>query len=182
MASIAPTRTTSSIRRLEVSRESNLVQTLRSTIRLSTTFAGSYSTRALSSVNDTWDWNRGRLILYYSSNHLWGQSGTDNNGNVMFAETWIPPENAALDQAEHLIEDSYSYDALNRLTQRYGAEYECGRWLGLAATVRAGLHLRQIWQSHDQCWPNLGHGHQQETVHRQYGEQPARCAGGSSRA
>src|SRR6185436_3461670 len=47
----------------------------------------------LSSVDDTWDWNRGRLILYYSSNHLWGQSGTDNNGNVRFAETWIPPAN-----------------------------------------------------------------------------------------
>ncbi|HEY0761036.1 MAG TPA: RHS repeat-associated core domain-containing protein [Pyrinomonadaceae bacterium] len=70
----------------------------------------------LSSVNDTWDWNRGRLIQYYSSNHLWGQSGTDNTGNVRFAETWIPPENATLDQADTLIEDSYSYDALNRVT------------------------------------------------------------------
>ena len=70
----------------------------------------------LSSVNDMWDWNRGRLILYYSSNHLWGQSGTDNNGNVRFAETWIPPENATLDQADVLIEDSYNYDALNRLS------------------------------------------------------------------
>jgi RHS repeat-associated protein len=70
----------------------------------------------VSSVNDTWDWNRGRLILYYSSNHLWGQSGTDNNGNVRFAETWIPPENATLDQTDTLIEDSYNYDAFNRLT------------------------------------------------------------------
>jgi YD repeat-containing protein len=70
----------------------------------------------VSSINDMWDWNRGRLILYYSSNHLWGQSGTDNNGNVRFAETWIPPENATLDQAAVLIEDSYNYDALNRLT------------------------------------------------------------------
>jgi RHS repeat-associated protein len=70
----------------------------------------------LSSVNDLWDWNRGRLILYYSSNHIWGQSGTDNNGNVRFAETWIPPENATLDQADTLIEDVYSYDSLNRLT------------------------------------------------------------------
>jgi RHS repeat-associated protein len=69
----------------------------------------------LSSVNDTWDWNRGRLIFYYSSNHQWGQSGTDNNGNVRFAETWIPPNNATLDQADTLIEDSYNYDALNRL-------------------------------------------------------------------
>jgi RHS repeat-associated protein len=69
----------------------------------------------LSSVNDPWDWNRGRLILYYSSNHVWGQSGTDNNGNVMFSEMWIPPENAALDQADTLIEDRYAYDSLNRL-------------------------------------------------------------------
>ncbi|HKV36363.1 MAG TPA: RHS repeat-associated core domain-containing protein [Pyrinomonadaceae bacterium] len=70
----------------------------------------------VSSVNDTWDWNRGRLILYYSSNHLWGQSGTDNNGNVLFAQNWIPPENATLDQADTVTEDSYTYDALNRLS------------------------------------------------------------------
>jgi RHS repeat-associated protein len=69
----------------------------------------------LSSVNDTWDWNRGRLLLYYSSNHVWGQSGTDNNGNVRFAENWIPPENATLDQPDTLWEDAYTYDALNRL-------------------------------------------------------------------
>ena len=70
----------------------------------------------VSSVNDTWDWNRGRLILYYSNNHLWGQSGTDNNGNVRFAETWIPPDNATLDQADTLTEDAYTYDSLNRLS------------------------------------------------------------------
>ena len=69
----------------------------------------------VSSVGDTWDWNRGRLILYYSSNHLWSQSGTDNNGNVLFAQTWIPPENAILDQAATVSEDSYEYDELNRL-------------------------------------------------------------------
>jgi RHS repeat-associated protein len=74
----------------------------------------------LSSVNDPWDWNRGRLILYYSSNHLWSQSGTDNNGNVRFAETWIPPENATLDQADTLFEESYSYDSLNRLSSVAG--------------------------------------------------------------
>jgi RHS repeat-associated protein len=70
----------------------------------------------LSSVNDTWDWNRGRLISYYSNNHLWGQSGTDNNGNILFAENWIPPANATLDQAESIIEDIYTYDALNRIS------------------------------------------------------------------
>jgi RHS repeat-associated protein len=86
----------------------------------------------LSSVNDTWDWNRGRLILYYSSNHLWGQSGTDNNGNVRFAENWIPPANATLDQADTLFEDAYSYDALNRLTsvagQRTSVATGWGNW------------------------------------------------------
>ena len=74
----------------------------------------------LSSVNDTWDWNRGRLILYYSSNHAWGESGTDNNGNVRFAENWIPPANATIDQADTLFLDTYSYDALNRLTSVVG--------------------------------------------------------------
>ena len=69
----------------------------------------------VSSVNDMWDWNRGRLILHYSSNHLWGDSGSDNNGNVRFAETWIPPENATLDQADTVTEQSYIYDSLNRL-------------------------------------------------------------------
>src|SRR6185436_12833435 len=74
----------------------------------------------LSSVDDTSDWNRGRLILYYSSNHLWGQSGTDNNGNVRFAETWIPPTNATLDQTDTLFEESYDYDVLNRLASVAG--------------------------------------------------------------
>jgi YD repeat-containing protein len=86
----------------------------------------------VSSVNDTWDWNRGRLILYYSSNHIWGQSGTDNNGNVRSAEVWIPPQNATLDQADTLIEDSYTYDALNRLTsvseQRTSVAGGWGNW------------------------------------------------------
>jgi len=83
----------------------------------------------LSSVNDMWDWNRGRLILYYSSNHLWGQSGTDNNGNVRFAETWIPPENATLDQAQMLIEQAYNYDGLNRLTSVTEQKIEMPAWV-----------------------------------------------------
>ena len=91
---------------------------------------GQFFDTRLSSVDDTWDWNRGRLILYYSSNHIWGQSGTDNNGNVLFAENWIPPENATLDQASSLTEDAYAYDSLNRITsvteQRMTAQ---GNWV-----------------------------------------------------
>jgi RHS repeat-associated protein len=86
----------------------------------------------LSSVNDTWDWNRGRLLLYYSSNHVWGQSGTDNNANVRFAETWIPPANATLDQTDTLFEESYNYDTLNRLSsvaeQRMSVAGGWGNW------------------------------------------------------
>ena len=70
----------------------------------------------VSSVNDTWDWNRGRLIWYYSTNHVWGGSGTDNNGNLIYAENWVPPPNQNGDQAQYLIQDSYTYDALNRLS------------------------------------------------------------------
>lgn len=70
----------------------------------------------VSSVNDAWDWNRGRLNWYYSSNHAWGGSGTDNNGNVIYAENWVPPPNAAPDQAQFLFQDSYTYDSLNRLS------------------------------------------------------------------
>jgi RHS repeat-associated protein len=118
----------------------------------------------LSSVNDTWDWNRGRLILYYSSNHLWGESGTDNNGNVRFAETWIPPQNATLDQADTLIEDSYSYDSLNRLAsvseqamsvaggwvwqlqfqQAYSYDRYGNRTINLAQTWGAGINNKQF--------------------------------------
>jgi RHS repeat-associated protein len=83
----------------------------------------------VSSVNDTWDWNRGRLILYYSSNHIWGQSGTDNNGNLRFAETWIPPENATLDQAQVLIEHAYNYDSLNRITSVIEQKLEMPAWV-----------------------------------------------------
>lgn len=94
--------------------------------------------KRLSSVNDTWDWNRGRLISYFSANHVWGGSGTDNNGKVRFQETWIPPPNATLDQAQYLIEDSYTYDALNRLTAVNESSLNIGgggSWQGQFAQV-----------------------------------------------
>lgn len=119
----------------------------------------------LSSVNDAWDWNRGRHILYYSSNHLWGQSGADNNGTVRSAETWIPPANATLDQADTLIEDIYTYDSLNRLKnvseqktsvaggwgtwqQQFRQEYTYDRWgnrtINAAQTWGTGINNKQF--------------------------------------
>jgi RHS repeat-associated protein len=119
----------------------------------------------LSSVNDTWDWNRGRHILYYSSNHLWGQSGTDNNGTVRSSETWLPPANATLDQTDTLIEDIYTYDSLNRLknvteqkmsvaggwgnwSQQFRQEYTYDRWgnrtIDAAQTWGVGINNKQF--------------------------------------
>jgi YD repeat-containing protein len=51
---------------------------------------------------------------------------------VRFAETWIPPDGAALDQAQSVNEQSYSYDALNRLSsvteQRMSVSSGWGVW------------------------------------------------------
>ena len=72
--------------------------------------------RRVSSVDDQWDWNRGRLIWYYSSNQVWGGSGIDNNGNLVKAENWIPRANQVGDTGQYLFADTYTYDALNRLS------------------------------------------------------------------
>ena len=39
-----------------------------------------------------WNWNRGAIVLYYSSiyGYSGGGSGPDNNGNVLRAQTWVP--------------------------------------------------------------------------------------------
>ena len=54
-----------------------------------------------------WDWDRGALVNYYSSNYSWGGSGTDNNGNVVRQETYVP--------GSSWFQQNYSYDSLNRL-------------------------------------------------------------------
>lgn len=56
--------------------------------------------------------NRGGLQYFYDGSYGYGTSGPDNNGNVLFANTYIedPPNNT---WAIH--RQSYSYDSLNRL-------------------------------------------------------------------
>lgn len=82
--------------------------------------------KRVSSVNDTWNWNRGRLILYYTDNHVWGGIAPDNNGNVVYAENWIPPTNQSGDEFQMLFADTYTYDKLNRLTGVYGSSLAGG--------------------------------------------------------
>jgi RHS repeat-associated protein len=90
-----------------------------------------------------WDWNRGALVSYYSSNYSWGGnstgSGLDNNGNVTRQQHWVPtsdPNNYSYTQ------DDYAYDSLNRLSstneihggpnsqsgQDYVQSYDYDRW------------------------------------------------------
>jgi RHS repeat-associated protein len=92
---------------------------------------------------DEWNWNRGALVSYYSSNFSWGGnstgSGLDNNGNVTRQQHWAPtsdPNNYSYTQ------DDYAYDSLNRLSstneihgtptsqsgQDYVQSYDYDRW------------------------------------------------------
>ncbi len=60
------------------------------------------------------DWDRGCLAFYYSAqNPNWGGSASDNNGNLIKAENYVPQADGGYYEAQ----DNYSYDALNRLTQ-----------------------------------------------------------------
>jgi RHS repeat-associated protein len=63
-----------------------------------------------------WDWNRGALVSYYSSNYSWGGnstgSGLDNNGNVTREQHWTPTNDP---NTYSYTQDTYSYDSLSRL-------------------------------------------------------------------
>lgn len=100
----------------------------------------------LSSVawaTDQWNWNRGALLNYYSaaeltavSNAARALSGTDNNGNLRRAGTYVPLSDSGIytegNTASYAYyQDDYDYDALNRLS--YVAETAGGT--GVATTT-----------------------------------------------
>lgn len=59
-------------------------------------------------------WNRGALQFFYDSSYGYGSSGPDNNGNVLKSWHYVPLDEQASTWA--IQRDSYSYDALNRIT------------------------------------------------------------------
>jgi len=59
-------------------------------------------------------WNRGCLQYFYDGTYGYGTSGPDNNGNLLFANTYIPLDEQIVGWAIH--RQSYNYDSLNRLT------------------------------------------------------------------
>ncbi len=78
----------------------------------------------MSRVTSDTDWNRGCLAFYYSAqNQGWGQSASDNNGNLIKAENYVP----LADGGYYLAQDNYSYDSLNRLTQDSETPYLNGQ-------------------------------------------------------
>ena len=78
----------------------------------------------LSTVNDVENWNRGAIQTWYTAQNLAnGASGTDNNGNVLMARTYIP--NDDLISSHSFIESRYDYDQLNRV--KYVEEYFNGQ-------------------------------------------------------
>ncbi len=68
---------------------------------------------------DQWNWNRGAIINYYSSNYLWEgnpstPAGPDNNGNLRRQQHWVPTDDAI--SSYFYTQDTYDYDQFNRLT------------------------------------------------------------------
>jgi RHS repeat-associated protein len=67
--------------------------------------------------------NRGGFQFFYGSSLGYGTSGPDNNGNVLFANTYSPED----EQLNHwaISRQSYAYDSLNRLQSvtEYFANY-----------------------------------------------------------
>ena len=69
-------------------------------------------------TTDQWNWNRGALVNYYSSNYAWEgdpstPAGADNNGNVLLQQHWVPADDAI--STFNYTQDLYTYDSLNRI-------------------------------------------------------------------
>jgi RHS repeat-associated protein len=92
--------------------------------------------------------NRGGLQYFYDGSLGYGTSGPDNNGNVLFANTYTPEDEQDVHWAIH--RQSYAYDSLNRLksvteyfinyshpqSQQYVQTYDYDRWGN--RTINAG--------------------------------------------
>jgi RHS repeat-associated protein len=78
---------------------------------------------------DQWNWNRGALVNYFSSNYAWEgdpntPGGPDNNGNVLRQQHWTPADDAVSNYA--YTQDTFVYDSFNRLSSV--SEVHGGPW------------------------------------------------------
>ncbi len=58
--------------------------------------------------------DRGYIAIYYRGNASGYNGGTDNNGNVLCTETWIPHDEVI--SGWDVTRDDYAYDSLNRIS------------------------------------------------------------------
>ncbi|HSE16491.1 MAG TPA: RHS repeat-associated core domain-containing protein [Pyrinomonadaceae bacterium] len=104
--------------------------------------------------------NRGGLQYFYDSSLGNGTSGPDNNGNVLFANTYTPEDEQDIKWAIH--RQSYAYDSLNRLksateyfvnyshpqSQQYVQTYDYDRWgnrvINTAQTSGTGINNKMF--------------------------------------
>ena len=96
--------------------------------------------------------DRGRLIFYLFEQSRLGRKRPNNNGNLLYQETWVPPANQVGDEGQFLIQDTYSYDALNRLDavnesslnlggggswqNEFTQDYDYDRWGNLEPSIK----------------------------------------------
>jgi RHS repeat-associated protein len=90
-------------------------------------------------ATDQWEWNRGAVVNYYDGNCQWQASDVQNNGNLRCSEHAVPldPNGSYTLGAASSYSTSfqtYSYDALNRLTGVSEKKYTTGGSLTPAFT------------------------------------------------
>lgn len=77
----------------------------------------------VSTVNDDTNWNRGKIINYYSlSNPTEGGTAADTNGDLYRQQHWVPTNDAIADYS--YIQFDYTYDAQNRV--KYATDFQRG--------------------------------------------------------
>jgi len=77
--------------------------------------------------NAAGSWNRGALRLYYSTLngcHVYGNGGTNNNGNLLRMDHYIPLDDATSNFVASI--DRYDYDPLNRVKSATELTYTQG--------------------------------------------------------
>jgi len=112
---------------------------------------------------DQWNWNRGAIVNWYDTTSGYPyqnpNSGTDNNGNVLRSEIYIPNDDQI--NSYSFMRQNYTYDSLNRLTsatelangatQSFAQAYNYDRWGNRTintqnnATWGNGINTAQSW-------------------------------------
>jgi RHS repeat-associated protein len=99
-------------------------------------------------ATDQWNWNRGAIVNYYATadltcqtNECRANSGTNNNGNAIQSQHWIPANDQM--SSYNWTEDRCAYDSLNRL--KSVAEYHGSSTAGLSGQDYTQVYNYDRW-------------------------------------